>query len=99
MISRPLYTDKIMAYTDTPFVKVLTGIRRCDKSTILKMIMEKLQTERGIPESQIVSMRFDSMEFENMTAKDMYQAAKEKLSPNGKTYFFLRQYRPKPEKR
>ena len=35
MIDRPLYVDKIMAYTDTPFVKILTGIRRCGKSTIL----------------------------------------------------------------
>ena len=32
MINRPLYIDKIMAYTDTPFVKVLTGVRRCGKS-------------------------------------------------------------------
>ena len=39
MINRPLYVDKIMAYTDTPFVKVLTGVRRCGKSTVLKMIM------------------------------------------------------------
>ena len=36
MIDRPLYVDKIMAYTDTPFVKVLTGVRRCGKSTVLK---------------------------------------------------------------
>ena len=42
MIDRPLYIEKIMAYTDTPFVKILTGIRRCGKSTILKKIMEKL---------------------------------------------------------
>ena len=68
MISRPIYTDKIMAYTDTPFVKVLTGVRRCGKSTILKMIMEKLQNERSIPKEQIVSMRFDSMEYDDMNA-------------------------------
>lgn len=49
MIDRPLYIEKIMAYTDTPFVKILTGIRRCGKSTILKMIMEKLHKERKIP--------------------------------------------------
>lgn len=89
MISRPLYTEKIMAYTDTPFVKVLTGVRRCGKSTILKMIMEKLQNERGISADQIVSMRFDSMEYEDMTAKQMFEAAKAKLSENKKTYFFL----------
>ena len=41
MIERPLYVDKIMAYVDTPFVKILTGVRRCGKSTILKMIMER----------------------------------------------------------
>ena len=48
MIYRPLYVDKIMAYVDTPFVKILTGVRRCGKSTILKMIMEKLRAEKNI---------------------------------------------------
>ena len=78
-----------MAYVDTPFVKILTGVRRCGKSTILKMIMEKLHKERGIPMDQIVSYRFDSMEYEDMTAKQMYQELKSRLCPDGKTYFFL----------
>ena len=78
-----------MAYTDAPFVKVLTGVRRCGKSTILKMIMEKLEKERNVPVERIVSMRFDSMEYEDMTAKEMYAAAKDRISPDGKTYFFL----------
>ena len=89
MINRPIYIDKIMAYTDTPFVKILTGVRRCGKSTILKLIMEKLRKERGVPEEQIVSYRFDSMEYEGMTAKQMYQELKSRLSPNGRTYLFL----------
>ena len=89
MIDRPMYIERIMAYTDTPFVKVLTGVRRCGKSTILKMIMEKLQKERKVPAERIVSMRFDSMEYEDMTAKEMYIATKEKISSEGKTYFFL----------
>ena len=77
-----------MAYVDTPFVKILTGVRRCGKSTILKMIMSKLR-ECGIPESRIVSYCFDSMEFEDMTAKQMYSELKSRVSPEGKTYFFL----------
>lgn len=89
MIYRPIYVEKIMAYTDTPFVKILTGVHRCGKSTILKMIMEKLRTERDIAEEQIVSYRFDSMEYEDMTAKQMYQELKSRLYPNGRTYFFL----------
>lgn len=89
MIYRPMYVDKIMAYVDTPFVKVVTGVRRCGKSTILKMIMEKLKTERKVPEERIVSCRYDSMEYEDMTAKQMYTQLKERLSSEGKTYLFL----------
>lgn len=89
MIYRSMYVDKIMAYVDTPFVKILTGVRRCGKSTILRMIMEKLKCERNVPEERIVSCRFDSMEYEDMTAKQMYAWLKEQLSPDGKTYLFL----------
>ncbi len=89
MIYRPMYVDKIMAYVDTPFVKILTGVRRCGKSTILKMIMEKLQTERNVPKERIVNCRYDSMEYGDMTAKQMYAQLKEQLSSDGKTYLFL----------
>lgn len=51
MIYRPIYVDKIMAYVDAPFVKILIGVRRCGKSTILKMIREKLKTERRFSKS------------------------------------------------
>ena len=81
--------DKIMAYTDTPFVKILTGVRRCGKSTILKMIMERLKTERHIPDERIISCRYDSMEYVDLTAKDMYDQLKSRLSTEGKTYLFL----------
>lgn len=89
MIDRPLYMDKIMAYTDTPFVKILTGVRRCGKSTILKMIMERLKTERHIPDERIIRCRYDSMEYVDLTAKDMYDQLKSRLSTEGKTYLFL----------
>lgn len=89
VIYRPMYVDKIMTYVDTPFIKILTGVRRCGKSTILKMIMEKLHNEKRIPQEQIVSYRFDSMEYEDMTAKQMYEELKSKLSENGRTYLFL----------
>ena len=89
MIYRPIYVDKIMAYVDAPFVKILTGVRRCGKSTILKMIREKLKTERKVQEERIISCRYDSMEYEDMTAKQMYSQLKERLSPDGRTYLFL----------
>ena len=88
MIARPLYTEKIMAYVDTPFVKVLTGVRRSGKSTILKILMKELK-ERGIPDNCILNYRFDSMEYEDMTAKQMYTELKSHLALNQKTYLFL----------
>lgn len=89
MINRPLYMDKIMTYVDSPFVKVLIGIRRSGKSTIMKMIMDKLENERHIPKENIISMRFDSMEYEDMTAKQMFETIKAGLSVQGRTYLFL----------
>ena len=89
MILRPLYINKIIKYVNTPFVKVITGIRRSGKSTILKMIIKKLQEDFGVREEQIKSYRFDSMEYEGMTAKEMYSILKNDLTPNAKTYFFL----------
>ena len=88
MLARPLYMDKIKPYIDTPFVKILTGIRRSGKSTILKMLMAELG-KMGVPEENIVSCRFDSMEYADMTAKEMYLELKGRLAKTGKTYLFL----------
>lgn len=88
MIFRENYVKKIMAFTDTPFVKVLTGVRRCGKSTIMQMIMDELR-KKGIPEERIISYRFDSMEYEGMTAKQLYEILKAKVSTTEKTYLFL----------
>lgn len=79
MIERPLYLDKIMPFVDTPFVKILTGVRRCGKSTILKMIIKKLKEEKQVDDEQILSYRFDSMEYEDMTTKELYLEIKSKI--------------------
>lgn len=89
MISRPLYIDRIMTYVDTPFIKILTGVRRCGKSTICKMIMDKLHDERGVSYERIVSYHFDSMEYDGMNAKELYTELKNRISLSKKTYLFL----------
>jgi len=89
MILRPQYVEKIMPYVDTPFVKVLSGIRRCGKSTILKMVAEELKTQ-GIPSEHILSYSFDSMQHEDIkTAKLLYEDVKSRLASDSKTYLFL----------
>ena len=89
MILRPAYIDKIMVFTNTPFIKILTGIRRSGKSTILKMIMEKLVNDYRVNEEQIVSYCFDSMKYDGYSSKQMYDELKSKITQAEKTYFFL----------
>ena len=88
MIFRPDYVDKIMTYVDTPFTKILSGVRRCGKSTILKMVAEKL-CDRGISDEHILMYNLDSLQYEDMTAKMLYDEVKGKLPAKGKTYLLL----------
>ena len=88
MILRPAYVEKIMAYADTPFVKILSGVRRSGKSTILKMLMDELR-KRGIADRQILTYDLDSLQYEGMTAKMLYDEIKGKLPSGRKTYLFL----------
>lgn len=89
MIFRKQYVDKIMPYLNTPFVKVLCGVRRSGKSTLLRMIIEELK-KRDIPAESILMYSFDSMEHEEIkTAKRLYDEIKSRLVPGRKIYLFL----------
>ncbi|WP_020225328.1 ATP-binding protein [Holdemania massiliensis] len=89
MIYRPIYVEKIMTYVNAPFIKILTGIRRCGKSTILKMLIDEMK-KKGIRENQILHYSFDSLEYEDIkTAKALFSHLKQHLSSEGKTYLFL----------
>ena len=88
MIYRAKYMDKILPFAGTPFVKILTGVRRSGKSTILQMIKEALE-QQGIEEQQILSYRLDSLEYEFMTYRELYDDIKSRLFTGGKTYIFL----------
>lgn len=89
MIPRPMYIEKIIAYANTPFVKILSGVRRCGKSTILKMIVEELK-KRGVSEERILHYNFDSMQHDEIkTAKLLYEEVKARITSDEKTYLFL----------
>lgn len=89
MIPRPEYIEKIMAYADTPFVKILSGVRRSGKSTIMKMIIGVLK-ERGIKDVHILHYNFDSMQYSQIkTAQQLYESVADELALGGKFYLFL----------
>lgn len=85
---RDLYLSKIVAFKDTEPVKVVTGIRRCGKSSLLKLMVAHLK-ETGISEDQIIEMNFESHEFKKMTADDFYNYVKERVIPDKRMYLFF----------
>ena len=89
MIVRPHYLDLLKTYRDVPLVKVLAGIRRCGKSTILEMLREDL-IQSGVSADHILNMRYTSEDFDDgMTDKDMYNGIKEKMVDDGRYYLLL----------
>ena len=85
---RDLYLNKIIAFQDTEPVKVVTGIRRCGKSSLLKLMILHLK-ENGIAEDQILEMNFESYAFKNMNSDSFYQYVREHIIPNKRMYLFF----------
>ena len=89
MIVRPHYLDELKKYRDVPLVKILAGIRRCGKSTILDMLREDLLANGTLPE-QIIERRYTSLDLGNLpSAKVMYEDIKADLNAAGRNYLLL----------
>lgn len=85
---RELYLNRLIAFQDTELVKVVTGIRRCGKSSLMKLMVQHLK-ENGVAKEQILQMNFESMKFQRMTANDIYQYVKERLPDDKRAYMFF----------
>ena len=89
MIERKEYLKQLLSWKDQNIIKVLTGIRRCGKSTILKLYQEYLLND-GIDSSQIISINFEELEYEDLQDyKKLYQYIKDRLVENKMMYIFL----------
>ena len=89
MIVRPHYLNELKKYRDVPLVKILAGIRRCGKSTILDMLREDLLAN-GVRPEQIIERRYTSLDLGDLpAAKDMYQDIKADLNAAGRNYLLL----------
>lgn len=85
---RELYLNKIIAFQDTEPVKVVTGIRRCGKSSLLKLMVLHLK-ESDITDEQILEMNFESHAFKNMNSDSFYEYVKQHIVPNKRMYLFF----------
>lgn len=86
--NRDRYLKKLIGFQDTEPVKVITGIRRCGKSSLLKLMIRHLR-ETGIGQEQIVEMNFESHDFRSMTSDEVYHYVKEKVVPGKRMYLFF----------
>ncbi|WP_455579073.1 ATP-binding protein [Faecalibacillus intestinalis] len=89
IIERKEYLNKLITWKDKRWIKIVTGVRRCGKSVLLKMYQDYLKNN-GVKESQIVAINFEDLDYEELTNyKKLYNYLKEKLIPNKMTYIFL----------
>ena len=82
------YLNKLIGFQDTEPVKVVTGIRRCGKSSLLKLMVRHLK-DTGISPEQIVEMNFESFDFLGMNADDIYRYVKQRAVPGKRMYLFF----------
>lgn len=85
---RDLYLKKLISFQDTEPVKVVTGIRRCGKSSLFKLMVLHLK-EQGVSEDQILEMNFESYVFKDMNSDTFYEYVKQRVLPNKRMYFFF----------
>lgn len=89
MVKRIEYLRRLQEWKDDQVIKVVTGIHRCGKSTLLSQYQEYL-LESGVKEKQIISINFEELEYEELTDyKKLYEYIKERLCKEKMTYIFL----------
>lgn len=85
---RDLYLKRMIAFQDTEMIKVVTGIRRCGKSSLMKLMAQHLR-ESGMTDDQILEMNFESMSIPDMDARGFYEYVKARICPDKRTYLFF----------
>ena len=89
MVQRNEYLEQLKKWKDEQVIKVVTGIRRCGKSTLLEMFQAYLKTQ-GVCDDQIISINFEELEYEDLLDyKALYNYIKERLHKTKTTYIFL----------
>ena len=89
MINRPIYLNTLISFKDHEAIKVITGIRRCGKSSILALFAEYLKSV-GVSNDNILQINFEDLQYGNMTYLELNNFIKEKLdSTEGKFYILL----------
>lgn len=89
VVERKEYLERLIQWKDEQVIKVVTGIRRCGKSTLLLQYQEWLKAS-GVSDEQIVTINFEELEYEELQDyKKLYAYLKDRLCKGKMTYIFL----------
>ena len=89
MVIRTQYLERLRPFYDSELVKVITGIRRCGKSTILRQVIAEIK-ENGIEDSHIVYINFEDYKYHKLTDADaFYEYVDQKIVDESKYYLFF----------
>ena len=89
MVIRTQYLERLRPFYDSELVKVITGIRRCGKSTILRQVIAEIK-ENGIDDSHIVYINFEDYKYHKLTDADaFYEYVEQKIVDESKYYLFF----------
>ncbi len=88
LVNRETYVERAMLFRDTDLVKVVTGVRRCGKSSLLELVRGRIEAE-GVPGRAFVSVNLESRETGISSDDDLYAYVKGRLSAHGRTYVFI----------
>ncbi|MCL2816715.1 MAG: ATP-binding protein, partial [Oscillospiraceae bacterium] len=89
MVQRKQYMNKLIKMKDEKIIKVITGIRRCGKSTLMQMFQEYLK-QNGVNDGQIISINFEDMQYEPLLDyHKLYEYVSERLADKKMNYIFL----------
>lgn len=86
--NRQRYLDEALMFRDTDLIKVVTGVRRCGKSSLLALVRNALESEQ-VKGRSFVGLNLESMTCSVNTAEELYAYFRERLSDDGRTYIFL----------
>ncbi len=89
MIQREQYMERLRAYKDNRLIKVITGLRRCGKSTLLQLFKQEL-LEGGVDGDHIIEINFELMAYDEIVEyHQFYKLVRERITANGKYYLLL----------
>lgn len=98
MIIRSYYLEKLLALKNTEYIKIITGIRRCGKSTLIKMLKKHLISQEHIAENRIIEINYEKFQFDELRdSRKLHEYMASQITSNELYYLFIDEIQELPQ--